>query len=65
MVKASKAKNLGNTADANIEGWAESIRRVKKKFPVESIDIIVPGHGDVGDYSSLETTENLLEKFAK
>lgn len=62
MVKSAESENLGNTADANIMGWSESIKKLKRKYSEKSVDVIVPGHGEVGDYSLLENTENLLEK---
>ncbi|WP_304941916.1 MBL fold metallo-hydrolase [Vallitalea guaymasensis] len=62
MVKSAESENLGNTADANIMGWSESIKKLKRKYSEKSVDVIVPGHGEVGDYSLLENTENLLEQ---
>ncbi|GMQ60730.1 BcII family subclass B1 metallo-beta-lactamase [Vallitalea sediminicola] len=65
MVKSVKSKNLGNTADANIERWLESIKKLKIRFDEKSVDVIIPGHGEASNCSSLETTEILLEQSLK
>jgi glyoxylase-like metal-dependent hydrolase (beta-lactamase superfamily II) len=60
LVRSLKSKGLGNTGDADINSWAESIRRIQSKYP--QIETIVPGHGKVADKSALDHTINLAEK---
>jgi len=62
MIKGKGAKSLGNTNDANIEGWQSSIDRLLGLYSKSDIDFIIPGHGTVGDYDLLEDTLVLLKK---
>ena len=57
FVKSIHSKNLGNTADASIKKWPSSIQKVINKYP--NIEIVVPGHGKVGDISLLKHTAKL------
>ena len=36
----------GNLADANVDAWSETTRRIKQ--PTKMQGIVVPGHGDAG-----------------
>lgn len=62
MVKAANAQDLGNTADADIEGWGRSIDKIINKYPSDIVMYVVPGHGDVGDYGLLAKTRTLIDK---
>lgn len=62
FVKSLKDKDLGNLADANIEQWDDSIRKVIDKFP--HIQTVVPGHGDWGDKSLLFHTIDLIKQHS-
>jgi len=57
FVKSLKSKNLGYTGNASITDWPESIQSVLNKYP--NIEIVVPGHGNVGDMSLLKHTKQL------
>jgi metallo-beta-lactamase class B len=50
----------GNLAEANTNTWAESVRRVKQKFP--NAVIIIPGHGAYGPHSLLDYTIKMFGK---
>ncbi|NMP33467.1 subclass B1 metallo-beta-lactamase [Thalassotalea sp. M1531] len=63
FVKSLKSKNLGNTEDASIADWPSSIKNVINQFP--DIEIVVPGHGKMGDASLLSHTANLAIKSLK
>jgi metallo-beta-lactamase class B len=58
LIKSAEAKNLGNTADADIDAWPETIRQVKKHF--SDVKIVVPGHGNIGEASLPDHTLKLL-----
>jgi metallo-beta-lactamase class B len=62
FVKSVAAFGMGNIADANLNEWANSVRRVMSKFGTAKI--VVPGHEEWGDTRSLEHTLKLLEKQA-
>ena len=57
FVKSLHAKHLGNTGDAVISEWSNSIQKVINRYP--DIKLVVPGHGAVGDISLLIHTQKL------
>jgi len=57
LVKSLQSKSLGNTADASIEIWPTSIQNVLNKYP--DIEIVVPGHGKIGNVNLLKHTAKL------
>lgn len=61
LVKSLKANGLGNTADANLEAWDDTIKRLIKKYL--QIRYIVPGHFDwsQGKRALLHTLKLLQE----
>ncbi|WP_460983481.1 subclass B1 metallo-beta-lactamase [Spirosoma fluminis] len=62
FVKSVAAFGMGNVADANLNEWGNSVRRVIKEFGTAKV--VVPGHESWGDTQSLEHTLRLLEKHA-
>jgi len=57
FVRSLHAKSLGNTGDAVISEWSNSIQNVINRYP--DIKLVVPGHGKVGDVSLLTHTQRL------
>lgn len=57
FVKSIHSKKLGNVEDASIDIWPESIQKVISKYP--NVEIVVPGHGKVGDANLLSHTAKL------
>jgi metallo-beta-lactamase class B len=49
----------GNLAEANVEEWAETVRRVKVAFP--NVKKVIPGHGELGGIELLDYTINLFD----
>lgn len=49
----------GNLAEANPDEWAETVKRVKAKYP--NTKIVIPGHGKYGGMELLEYTITLFE----
>ncbi|PLX03209.1 MAG: subclass B1 metallo-beta-lactamase [Marinilabiliales bacterium] len=62
LVKSSNSKGLGNTTDAVVNEWSQTINKIIKRFP--EIKTVVPGHGGHGDKKLLYHTVDLVE-FAK
>ncbi|GAA4409310.1 BcII family subclass B1 metallo-beta-lactamase [Nibrella viscosa] len=62
FVKSVAAFGMGNVADANLNEWANSVRRVIREF--SSAKVVVPGHEEWGDTKALEHTLHLLAKHA-
>ena len=59
FVRSLQAKGLGNTAEATIDQWPDSVGKVLSKYP--DAQIVIPGHGKPGDFSLLEHTKELAE----
>jgi len=59
MLKSLNASK-GNLEDANELAWPNTVATVKKAFP--NIEIVIPGHGKVGDASLLDYTIQLFKK---
>jgi len=57
FVRSLHAKGLGNTEDAIISEWPNSIQKVIDRY--SDIKLVVPGHGKVGDISLLTHTQKL------
>ncbi len=62
FVKSVAAFGMGNIADANLNEWANSVRRVMRQFGTAKV--VVPGHEEWGDTQSLVHTLQLLKKQA-
>lgn len=62
FVKSVAVFGMGNLADANMNEWANSVRRVIARFG--DARIVVPGHEAVSDSRALAHTLRLLEKYA-
>ena len=52
----------GNLEEANVEDWAESVKKVKAKYP--DTKWVIPGHGKSGGTELFEYTINLFEPAA-
>lgn len=61
LVRSGNWKTLGNTADADVDEWAQSITRVQRRYP--NIDIVIPGHGKMGDQQLLDHTISLVHQY--
>lgn len=57
LVRSLGSKGLGYVGEASILEWPGSIRKVMEKYP--DAERVVPGHGEVGDYTLLAHTEKL------
>lgn len=53
MVK-SIGSGKGNLADANVDEWPKTIKKIKKTYP--DVEIIIPGHGNIGSIELLDFT---------
>lgn len=58
LVKNIYSKRLGYIREADVDEWPYSVERVHKKYG--NAQIVVPGHGAIGDTSLLLHTINLL-----
>ncbi len=58
MLKSMDSKNLGNTADGDIDAYPVTIEKLKAKFPVAKV--VIPGHGQFGGLELIEHTRTLI-----
>jgi metallo-beta-lactamase class B len=63
LIKSASARNMGNTADADMEAWPSSVQAVRERYP--QARIIVPGHGAPGGDALLDNTLRLLAEHAQ
>jgi len=59
LIRPGASNNLGNTADADLASWADTVRRVATEFP--EAEIIIPSHGPAGGRELLDHTIALAE----
>jgi metallo-beta-lactamase class B len=59
LVRARNARNLGNTAEADVKSWPKTLKKVKETFP--DAKIVVPGHGQPGAMELIEHTVSLCD----
>lgn len=60
MVKSLDAKNLGNTADGDLDAYPETLEKLIRKFP--DAKIVIPGHGLSGGLELILHTIELTRK---
>jgi metallo-beta-lactamase class B len=61
LVKSMHSTNLGNLSDAIVEDWDKTIKRIIDSY--NTIEVVVPGHGDSGGTELLEHTIRLVNDF--
>ncbi|WAC11522.1 subclass B1 metallo-beta-lactamase [Dyadobacter pollutisoli] len=49
----------GNLADANVNAWTATVSKIKSKYP--DTQVVIPGHGKIGNTSLLDYTIALFE----
>lgn len=57
-VRGAQTNTLGNTSDANLKVWAESLAWTKATYP--DTKIVVPGHGKGADLSLIDKTLQMI-----
>ena len=60
LVKSMEAKDMGNIADANVEAWPNTIRKVQRRFPRPAF--VVTGHQSRASTQSLKHALELLRE---
>ena len=58
LIRGAETKTLGNTEDADLTAWPETLRFIKAVY--RDAKIVVPGHGKGGDISLPDHTLKLL-----
>ena len=60
MIKSMESKDLGNIADANLQEWPKSVKRVLERY--KDSKIVIPGHGEWGNTDLIKYTLQLCEE---
>ena len=60
LIRPGSSKSLGNTADADLKRWAESVALVRDRYG-DRVDIVVPSHGPPRGPEVLDHTIELVE----
>ncbi|AOT69571.1 subclass B1 metallo-beta-lactamase [Geosporobacter ferrireducens] len=60
MIKSLDSKDLGNTADANLQEWPKSVKKVLERY--KDSKIVIPGHGKWGNIDLIKYTLQLCEE---
>ena len=60
LIKSIDSKSLGNTKDANIKNWSNSVKSIINKY--KEINFVIPGHYNWGDSSLLNHTIDLTKQ---
>ena len=60
IIKSLESVGVGNTDDANVIEWKESVKKIEVKY--DDVKIVVPGHGLFGNNELIEHTINLIEE---
>ncbi|HWV72041.1 MAG TPA: subclass B1 metallo-beta-lactamase [Pseudosphingobacterium sp.] len=53
----------GNLEDANVNDWSETVTKLKGKYA--DTEVVIPGHGKLGDKALLDYTVQLFEQRGK
>ncbi len=61
LIRAAGARGLGNIAEADIEHWDQTVKKILDTYPKP--DFVIPGHGAVGDHQILTHTIKQVEIF--
>ena len=59
LIKTMQSRNLGNTADAVISEWDNTVQKVIDAYP--DCKLVVPGHGNYGSSKLLTHTIDLVK----
>ncbi|MCG8588674.1 MAG: subclass B1 metallo-beta-lactamase [Proteobacteria bacterium] len=59
MIRSERAETLGNLGDANVTSWPDAVRAIRDRYP--RVEVVVPGHGPLGNAQLLVHTLRLLE----
>lgn len=60
IIKSLESIGLGNTDDANIIQWKESVEKIESRY--KDVKVVVPGHGLIGDNELIEHTIKLIDE---
>lgn len=60
LIKSIQSRGLGNLTDSKVSEWDTSVEELIKKY--KDIQIVIPGHGEIGDKELLTHTVELVKR---
>ncbi len=60
LIKSINSRGLGNLSDAVVKEWDVTVKKIINQYP--DIEIVIPGHGAIGNSSLLTHTIELVER---
>ncbi|TQV88331.1 DIM/SIM/IMP family subclass B1 metallo-beta-lactamase [Aliikangiella coralliicola] len=63
LVRSAASRSLGYVGEAAIDSWPSSVQKLVDNYP--TANLVVPGHGAVGDKKLLSHTISLAQQAAK
>ncbi|MEH6465051.1 MAG: subclass B1 metallo-beta-lactamase [Shewanella psychromarinicola] len=61
LVKSAHSKSMGYIAESSLTDWPITISKVKAAFP--DAEVVVPGHGAIGNVELLDHTQGLVKDY--
>ncbi|NVK58209.1 MAG: subclass B1 metallo-beta-lactamase [Alteromonadaceae bacterium] len=62
-VRAKGATSIGNTAHSDVDYWRKIMKYISVEY--QSAEIVIPGHGEMGDFSLISNTLKLVSEAAR
>lgn len=63
MIKSLGSKHLGYIGEADLAAWPNSLEQLKQQF--SEAQLVIPGHGKLGDMSLVEHSITLLQQHSE
>ncbi len=60
LIKSINSRGLGNLSDAVVKEWDVTVKKIINQYP--NIEIVIPGHGAIGNSGLLTHTIELVER---
>ena len=60
LIKSINSRGLGNLSDAVVKEWDVTVKKIINQYP--DIEIVIPGHGAIGNSGLLTHTIELVER---
>ena len=60
LIKSINSRGLGNLSDAVVKEWDVTVKKIINQYP--DTEIVIPGHGAIGNSSLLTHTIELVER---
>jgi len=61
LIKSLNSKNLGNITQGDLEEYPKTLMKLLDKF--QDVEIVIPGHGDLGGIELIEHTLELTKNY--